>query len=289
MSGYIPTWNQTAVCMRILPQASCALQVQLPVLRPHLRRGITAYYSSTNNSLSAHQPAGSQTQATEEEGVRGVTLAPGCANSRRVTFYQWLIHYLKNLYASRCFLLCPGLPPPLLFTFFLPFSLSVWCPSFLSFLLLLFLKIKLLFLPPLSLSYQLRPSPLSRSPSQFPPRPWFFDSCYFYPRMFVKMSSLPLELLSPLENDCHAKYSIKPPKGTSCSQERPWKHIPRTETAFPRAICHNFQPISHSSLLFHIYYIAFFSRLPPWNHANRRARTSVRLTTSFESPARSSN
>lgn len=63
------------------------LQVQLPVLRPHLRRGITAYYSSTNNSLSAHQPAGSQTQATEE-GVRGVTLAPGCANSRLVTFYR---------------------------------------------------------------------------------------------------------------------------------------------------------------------------------------------------------
>lgn len=28
-----------------------ALQVQLPVLRPHLRRGITTYYSSTNNSL----------------------------------------------------------------------------------------------------------------------------------------------------------------------------------------------------------------------------------------------
>lgn len=134
MSSYIPTWNQTAVCARILPQASCALQVQLPVLRPHLRRGITAYYSSTNNSLSAHQPAGSQTQATEEEGVRGVTLAPGCANSRRVTFYQWLIHYLKNLYASRCFLLCPGLLLPLLFTFFLPFSLSLCLMSFFSFL-----------------------------------------------------------------------------------------------------------------------------------------------------------
>lgn len=63
------------------------LEVQLPVLRPHLRRGIMAYYSSTNNSLPAHQPAGSQMQATKE-GVRGVTLAPGCANSRLLTFYQ---------------------------------------------------------------------------------------------------------------------------------------------------------------------------------------------------------
>lgn len=102
-------------CSLCVPRQRCVylatgfltLQVQLPVLRPHLRRGITAYYSSTNNSLSAHQPAGSQTQATEEEGVRGVTLAPGCANSRWVTFYQWLIHYLKNLLASRSFLLCP--------------------------------------------------------------------------------------------------------------------------------------------------------------------------------------
>lgn len=54
--------NQTAVfvyrrgvCLCVcLATGFLTLQVQLPVLRPHLRRGITAYYSSTNNSLSAH-------------------------------------------------------------------------------------------------------------------------------------------------------------------------------------------------------------------------------------------
>lgn len=97
--------SQRCVC---LATGFLTLQVQLPVLRPHLRRGITAYYSSTNNSLSAHQPAGSQTQATEK-GVRGVTLAPACANSRLLTFYWWLIHYLENSFASRRFLSCPQL------------------------------------------------------------------------------------------------------------------------------------------------------------------------------------
>lgn len=40
--------SQQCVC---LATGFLTLQVQLPVLRPHLRRGITAYYSSTNNSL----------------------------------------------------------------------------------------------------------------------------------------------------------------------------------------------------------------------------------------------
>lgn len=56
-------------------------------------RGITVHYSSANNSLPPPPPnpqAASPTYAggSGEEGVRGVTLAPGCANSRRVTFYR---------------------------------------------------------------------------------------------------------------------------------------------------------------------------------------------------------
>lgn len=119
----------TTVCV-CLATGFLTLQVQLPVLRPHLRWGITAYYSHTNNSLSAHQPAGSQTLATKK-GVRGVTLAPGCANSREVTFCRWLIHYLENLFTSCGFFLCPQLFSisfrPCI-SFFFCLSLSVFFP-----------------------------------------------------------------------------------------------------------------------------------------------------------------
>lgn len=74
------------------------LQVQLPVLKPHLKWGITTYYSSTNKSLAAIQPAGSQTQAAEE-GVRGVALAPVRPNSRFLTFCQQQILCLENSFA----------------------------------------------------------------------------------------------------------------------------------------------------------------------------------------------
>lgn len=92
MNNSVHISNQTTILLFHSGVCVClatgflTLQVQLPVLRPHLRWGITAYYSSTN-SLSAHQPAGRQTPAAEE-GVRGVALAPGCANSRLLTFYR---------------------------------------------------------------------------------------------------------------------------------------------------------------------------------------------------------
>lgn len=136
MNNCILISNRTTVCVHHsgvcvgLATGILTLQVQLPVLRPHLRRGITAYYSSTNNSPSAHQPAGSQTQAAEK-GVRGVTLAPGCANSRLVTFYQCLIHYLENLFAFSGFLLWSStlfdIFPPMPLTFFFFSSFFVWC------------------------------------------------------------------------------------------------------------------------------------------------------------------
>lgn len=96
------------------------LQVQLPVLKPHLKRGITTYYSSTNKSLAALQPAGSQTQAAEE-GVRGVALAPVRPNSRFLTFCQQQILYQENSFTPLLILLLSSrllsfsrafIPPP---------------------------------------------------------------------------------------------------------------------------------------------------------------------------------
>lgn len=137
----------TAVCV-CLATGILTLQVQLPVLRPHLRRGITAYYCSTNNSPSAHQPAGSQTQAAEK-GVRGVTLAPGCANSRLVTFYQCLIHYLENLFAFSGFLLWSStlfdIFPPMPLTFFFFSSFFVWCSVLFYFFNRVFILSSILF------------------------------------------------------------------------------------------------------------------------------------------------
>lgn len=123
-------WNQTAVHIWVCHNGVCltacflTLQVQLSVLRPHLRQGIQ--HCTTNKSLSAHQPT---CRAPKEEGVRGVTLAPGCANSRQLSFYQWLIHYQQNLFASCRFRLLslPSFTFPSFYFALLLLSFSVWC------------------------------------------------------------------------------------------------------------------------------------------------------------------
>lgn len=168
----------SGVCLCVcvcLATGFLTLQVQLPVLRPHLRWGITAYYSSTN-SLSTHQPAGRQTPAAAE-GVRGVALAPGCANSRLLTFYRWLIHYLDNSSPpARC---------PQLFSLSFRPCLSLCLPFFvcLSFSGVLYSFLNLFF----SISHFLfcgNTACLSLSLCVVS----FFDSWYFHQKMLLKMS-----------------------------------------------------------------------------------------------------
>lgn len=155
MSNSVHISNQTTqrcvfVCVCVcLATGFLTLQVQLPVLRPHLRWGITAYYSSTN-SLSTHQPAGRQTPAAAE-GVRGVALAPGCANSRLLTFYRWLIHYLDNSSPpARC---------PQLFSLSFRPCLSLCLPFFvcLSFSGVLYSFLNLFFPSPIFSSVETQP------------------------------------------------------------------------------------------------------------------------------------
>lgn len=133
--------------------------------------------------------------------------------------------------------------------------------------------------------------------------PLFFDSRRFVPEdtRRPRHSSPPFrgKLLPSLGNDCHAKYSIMAPEGTSCSRERPRKR--RGSGFFPRAICHNFQPISHSAFIisYLLRWISFFfsssytSHLPRLPASSVQPRKSLRqsapLAASCESPARSSN
>ena len=225
------------------------LQVQLPVSRPHLRRGITTYYSSTNNSLSAHQPAGSQTQANEK-GVRGVTLAPGCANSRLLTFYQWLILYLENLFAPCRLVHC--LP---LFSVFLPLLLTLFVLFFPVWLYLKFIFLALSH-PPFSLLGLTKHPPQSHSPSQFSTHfiltvDTFTDGCKSRYCIFLLTSchhltfSLRWLILSLTPSRC-LMLLIKGLENVPCTE------IPSHSHLSPQFTSHNFIPFYFMFLPLHV-------------------------------------
>lgn len=103
-----------------------------------------------------------------EEGVRGVTLAPGCVNSRRVTFYRWLIHCVRKpaeapVAAASCSSssrLPPLSPPP-----HLPLFLSFFSLFLFFFLVTVAEKSKIVPLPHFSVAPVEALSPLSRTAS----------------------------------------------------------------------------------------------------------------------------